>query len=49
LTTDETEGDRRSIGAGLKETFKNDFVEFRVGTTGEETVESYEKEEVNVF
>jgi len=33
----------------LEETFEDDLVESRVGTTGEETVELYEEEEVDVL
>jgi hypothetical protein len=33
----------------LEETFEDCFVEFGVGATGEETVEFYEEEEVDIF
>jgi hypothetical protein len=33
----------------LEETFEDCFVKFGVGATGEETVEFYEEEEVDVF
>lgn len=49
LTVDETDWDWRTVDARLEETFKNCFVEFWVGTTGEETVEFYQEEEVDVF
>ena len=49
LTTNETEGDGRTVDARLEETFEDYFVEFGVCSTSEETVKFYEKEEVDIF
>ena len=49
LTSDEGDWLGGPVDARLEETFEDCFVEFGVGATGEETVEFYEEEEVDIF
>lgn len=49
LTVDEADRDGRTVNTGLKKTFEDDLVEFRVGAAGKETVQLYEEEQVDVL
>lgn len=49
LTTDKADRHRWAIDTGLEETFEDCLIELGIRTTGEETVEFYQEEEVNVF